>query len=266
MTWSGISSGDTAYRLKIAELEYASASPTILTGREISTEMILGFLNSPISHHCMKVINPTMQVNVGDALKLPFLYFDGIDRIQDIVLKLIEISKKDWDARETSLDFKINNLLNDEYKEQSLHTTYNNLCTELDSMVSSTRELEVQNNRIFIEAYHLQDELTSEVMLDEVTLTCNLYHRNYGSKNVEELEVLRKDNYIKEFISYAVGCMFGRYSLDKPGLILAIAGETVEDYLRQVPEPSFAPDEDNVIPVLEVNGSTTTLLNVLNSS
>ena len=56
---------------------------------------------------------------------------------------------------------------------------------------------------------------------------------------------------MKEFISYAVGCMFGRYSLDKPGLILANHGETLQDYLRQVPEPTFTPDEDNVIPILE---------------
>ena len=113
------------------------------------------------------------------------------------------------------------------------------------------KRLEEENNRIFIEAYGLQDELTPKVSKEEITLTCNPHYRYGGNKSEEELEALLLADTIKEFISYAVGCMFGRYSLDKPGLILANQGETIEDYLAQVPEPSFNPDDDNVIPVLE---------------
>ncbi len=111
--------------------------------------------------------------------------------------------------------------------------------------------LEEENNRIFIDAYGLQDELTPEVPIHEITLTCNPAYR-YGqkvSKEVQE-ERLQQDT-MKEFISYAVGCMFGRYALEEPGLILANHGETLEDYLQRIPNPSFMADDDNVIPVLD---------------
>jgi type II restriction/modification system DNA methylase subunit YeeA len=117
-----------------------------------------------------------------------------------------------------------------------------------------------ENNRIFIEAYGLQEELTPEVPLHEITLTCNPYYRykksiaqnRAGEFPLDEaLEQRLLADTMREFISYAVGCMFGRYSLDKAGLILANQGETVADYLRQIPEPSFMPDKDNVLPILE---------------
>jgi len=117
------------------------------------------------------------------------------------------------------------------------------------------QRLEEENNRIFIEAYGLQDELTPEVPLNEITLTCNPHYRYRGDKSKEELEALLLADTMKEFLSYAVGCMMGRYSLDKPGLILANQGETVEDYLTKVELPlealQFEPDDDNVIPILE---------------
>src|SRR6185312_8648221 len=108
-----------------------------------------------------------------------------------------------------------------------------------------------QNNRIFIEAYGLHDELTANVPLNEITLTCNPHYRYGGDKTDAELEALLLADTMREFLSYAVGCMFGRYSLDKPGLVLANQGETLADYLHQVPEPRFMPDEDNVIPLLD---------------
>ncbi len=115
------------------------------------------------------------------------------------------------------------------------------------------QRLEEENNRLFIDAYGLQDELTPDVPLAEITLTCNPHYRYDAKKSDDELEARLLADTMREFISYAVGCMFGRYSLDKPGLLLANQGDTVDDYLRQVPDPTFAPDEDNVIPLLEGN-------------
>jgi len=113
--------------------------------------------------------------------------------------------------------------------------------------------LEEENNRIFIDAYGLQDELTPEVPIEEITLTCNPAYR-YGIKiSEEEREARLCADTMAEFLSYAVGCMFGRYSLDAPGLILANQGETLQDYLARVPSPTFTPDADNVIPVLDEN-------------
>jgi type II restriction/modification system DNA methylase subunit YeeA len=123
-------------------------------------------------------------------------------------------------------------------------------------MTLDLQRLEQENNRIFIDAYGLQDELTPDVPLNEITLTCNPHYRYGSDKSEEELEAMLLADTMRELVSYAVGCMLGRYSLDKPGLILANQGETLDDYLEQhrldrVPQPRFPADDDNVIPVLE---------------
>lgn len=121
-------------------------------------------------------------------------------------------------------------------------------------MIDKMKQLEEKNNRIFIEAYGLQDELTPEVPIEEITLTCNPAYR-YGTKiSEEERENRLRADTMAEFISYAVGCMFGRYSLDEPGLILANQGDRVEDYLARIPIPTFMPDDDNVIPLIDFDG------------
>ena len=132
-----------------------------------------------------------------------------------------------------------------------LSTIYTSLRQQWQEMTLEMQRLEEENNHIFIEAYGLQDELTPDVPLSEITLTCNPHYRYKGKKTKAELEILLRADTMREFISYAVGCMFGRYSLDKPGLILANQGETLDDYLRQIPQPTFIPDEDNAIPMLD---------------
>lgn len=163
----------------------------------------------------------------------------------------VSIAKTDWEAYEQTWDFSAHPLLNPNHRKPTLSDTYKSLRSHWRDMTLEMQRLEEDNNRIFIEAYGLQGELTPDVPLKEITLTCNPHYRYGGDKTDEELEALLKTDTIKELISYAVGCMFGRYSLDKPGLILANQGETLEDYLKQVPVPSFEPDRDNVIPILE---------------
>ena len=132
---------------------------------------------------------------------------------------------------------------------------YSLLRTNWEDLTQKMQKLEEDNNQIFIEAYGLQDELTPEVPLSEITLTCNPNYRypDSGRKTYtdEEREALLLADTMREFISYAVGCMFGRYSLDKPGLVLTNQGETAADYLARIANPTFPPDEDNVIPVLD---------------
>jgi len=118
-------------------------------------------------------------------------------------------------------------------------------------MTLKAQRLEEENNRIFIAAYGLQDELTSDVSLNEITLTFNPHYQYGNNKSEKELEALLLADTMRDLVSYAVGCMFGRYALDKPGLILANQGETIQNYLKRVPEPIFPPDEDNVIPMLD---------------
>jgi type II restriction/modification system DNA methylase subunit YeeA len=132
-----------------------------------------------------------------------------------------------------------------------LPIAYDYLSSLWKEITSQLQQLEAQNNKIFIDSYGLSDEIGPEVKITEVSLNCNPHYRYGSDKSEQELEDLLRTDTMREFISYAVGCMFGRYSLDKPGLILANQGETLEDYLRQIPEPRFTPDADNVIPLLD---------------
>ena len=202
-----------------------------------------------------------------------------------IVEELIIYCRKDWDARELSWDFESLLLLEQTRCRDSLASIYTNLRNYWQSAILKVQRLEKKSNSIFIETYGLEDELSPEVPLNEITLTCNPHYR-YGSSRLKSrnwaalcdrfpetcqqldaisaemapelpeeerlgLEQRLLEDTMKEFISYAVGCMFGRYSLDKPGLVLANQGETLDDYLRQVPTPTFMPDADNVIPMLD---------------
>ncbi len=169
----------------------------------------------------------------------------------NIVSKLIKLGREDWDSCEFSWDFNRLPLLAPDYYQSTIKTAYTKLRTNWQKNAAEMQRLEEKNNRIFIDAYGLQDELTPEVPLNEITLTCNPRYRYKGNKGPNELEALLLVDTMKEFLSYAVGCMFGRYSLDKPGLILANQGETLEDYLQQIPKPSFPADTDNVIPILD---------------
>lgn len=114
------------------------------------------------------------------------------------------------------------------------------------------QQLEIANNEAVAKLYGLEDEVPSYVPLERVSLTNNSAFR-WPNKTPEERDALFTQSAIVDLISYAVGCMFGRYSLDAPGLILGDQGSTLEDYLAKVPGPSFMPDADNVIPIVDGN-------------
>lgn len=112
------------------------------------------------------------------------------------------------------------------------------------------QRLEIENNEAVAKLYGLEDEIPSHVPLERVSLTNNSAFR-WPNKTPEERDALFDQSSIVDLISYSVGCMFGRYSLDKPGLILADQGATLDDYLAQIPNPTFMPDADNVIPIVD---------------
>ncbi len=209
---------------------------------------LLGYLSSKTAYYLMGILNPTLHYLVGAVSQLPFKADAGDT---GIVQQLVQFGKLDWDSYETSWDFINQPLLNPDYRQPTLKATYKNLRAHWREMTMEMQRLEFENNRIFIEAYGLQDDLTPEVPLNEITLTCNPHYRYGNNKREDELEALLLADTMRELVSYAVGCMFGRYALDKPGLILANQGETIEDYLKLVPEPSFRADNDNVIPMFD---------------
>lgn len=207
-------------------------------------------LNSRVAAEGLKIINPTMAFQSGDIARVPCLEV-GSEVDTSAAEACIRYSKSDWDAYETSWDFTTLPLLDAAHRGASMAATYQSLRAHWQGMTDEMQRLEEENNRIFIDAYGLQDELTPEGPLEEITLTCNPAYR-YGGKATEaELETRLLSDTMAEFLHYAVGCMFGRYSLDAPGLILANQGEGLADYLARIPEPSFDVDADNVIPVLD---------------
>ncbi|QHD51211.1 BREX-1 system adenine-specific DNA-methyltransferase PglX [Vreelandella aquamarina] len=253
ITWTKVTSANPTFRIKRDVAEYDSGGPVIFDKDFRCDFVVLAALNSHSTRFLLNAINPTINTQVNDVLSLPLA--DLKPDLQSIVgqneRNLVELSKSDWDDYETSWDFTRLPLLSTSHRAETLASTYTALRAHWQSMTDEMQRLEEENNRIFIGAYGLQDELSPEVPIEEITLTCNPAYR-YGVKGSEEDREnrLRADT-MAEFISYAVGCMFGRYALDKPGLILANQGETIEDYLKQIPKPSFPADDDNVIPMLD---------------
>lgn len=207
---------------------------------------IIGVMNSHIMSKIINTLSPTLNFEVGQVADFPII--EGFTSISvtggDIWLSLIRVAKIDWDSYETSWDYPQHPLLKPEHHNSLIIQTYNSLRDHWSDMTLEMRRREEESNRIFIGAYGLQDELTPDVPLNEITLTCNPSYRYGSNKNDDELESLLLTDTIKEYISYAVGCMFGRYSLDREGLIFAGGDFDPDQYL------TFPADKDNIIPVL----------------
>lgn len=252
MTWSTISS--SALSMRYSPTGYISETKGAVCFADSQEQLyaLMGFSNSHLINHLLKALSPTLDYHEGPVGKLPVV--QPLPKTgQSTAIDCIEIAKSDWDAYETSWDFTTLPLLSPDHRGETLEDSYATLRAHWQSMTDEMQLLEEENNRIFIDAYGLADELTPEVPIEEITLTCNPAYR-YGVKGKEgERETRLRADTMAEFLSYAVGCMFGRYSLDAPGLILANQGETLADYLARVPNPSFLPDEDNVIPVLDAD-------------
>lgn len=251
VTWTFISSSNFAARYTPPGFVFDVSGSSLFLDKPKETT---GYLCSNLSYTILKALNPTLNFQVGNLKSLPIL--EEEIRYRDIDLRkvshaAIEFSKVDWDSFETSWDFTSLPLLHPDHRQPTLKTSYQKLRSHWLEMTLVMQRLEEENNRLFIDAYGLQDELTPDVPLKEITLTCNPHYRYGGDKTEEELEALLLADTMRELVSYAVGCMFGRYSLDKPGLILANQGERLADYLAQVPQPSFPADDDNVIPLLD---------------
>lgn len=248
--WTLITSSKQSFRIVNDDEIFNLAAPTLFPKDNSALHLILGLANTKVSDYVTRLMNPTLNMNVGEIQAIPLVSINK-DFVSKQIYTILNLSQTDWDSYETSWDFTSLPLLSQDYRRDTLAATYASLRTHWRDMTLEMRRLEEENNRIFIEAYGLQDELTPDVPLKEITLTCNPYYRYGGDKAEEELEVLLVADTMKEFISYAVGCIFGRYALEKPSLVLANQGETYADYLKQVPTPAFPADKDNVIPMLD---------------
>jgi hypothetical protein len=249
LTWSSLSNGTFSIRHTLQGFLFdAKGSKLFLKPVKSNlTYTILGFMNSSLVNYLLGVTSPTLDYNAGPIKKLPFNEIDITENlkkeIDDLVKQCLAISKNDWDSREISWDFKYNPLTNlDVSSCESAFKLFNK--SSLDSLYL-LRNYENEINKRFIDLYKLNSELTPEVPFEKLTIL-------QAELKIENNElIIDKKNVINQFIHYSIGCIFGRYSLDKPGLILANQGDTLQDFLKQVPNPLFLPDDDNIIPVLD---------------
>lgn len=251
ITWSKVTTGKYAGRYFGQGFIFDTAGPALFPKEITSIWELNSYVNSRVFQKFLDVSLSGMHYSNGVVADMPCVISKSTTFGSENISKTaVEISKKDWDSYETSRDFTSLPLLQSDYCQTSLKTTYETLRQDWKKMMLEVQRLEEENNNIFIEACGLRDELTPEVSLNEVTLTCNPNYRYIGDRNEDELEAILLADTMRELVSYAVGCMFGRYALERPGLILADQGETIEDYLKRVPNPCFPADDDNVIPVL----------------
>lgn len=205
----------------------------------------VALINSKVGGFLINLFNPTINLQVENIAALPII---ESEKISDTKIEFnIQISKKEWNSRETSWDFQQNELIR--LKSQDLEETYDLYQQYWRNKFIQLHQNEEELNRQFIEIYGLQEELTPDVPLEDITIL------KEETSILNGQLVFNKTEVFAQFLSYAVGCMFGRYSLDKEGLILANQGETLEDYLRKVElsedQLTYLPDEDNIIPVLD---------------
>jgi len=248
ITWTALTSSINSFRYsKNGFLFDSNKGPMIFDNNEKNITYFLSFLNTPVAQTIMKILNPTLSLQNGDMDKLPIIFPESEEtkfQINNLTQQCIDISREEWDSRETSWDFTTNELLRHKTTNR-IEDAYNNYCTYWKGQFFKLHSNEEELNRIFINIYDLADELTPDVPLDDITIL----------KTESEIKdgelVFKKETLVKQFISYSVGCMFGRYSRDKEGLILANQGETIYDFREKVPDASFMPDDDNIIPILE---------------
>lgn len=244
ISWNGISGKNYGFKIKQSGFPFSSSSPTIICDDKENLLYALGVLNTCVAPYILNALNPTLQLNVGEVLELPVIlpeentkfstFTFHLSTINSLVEQNISLSKSDWDSFETSWDFTKHPLLpSEDFKDSAansihiadLFSKWEKECSERFAKLKSNEE---ELNRIFIEIYGLQDELTPEVLDKDITV-----------------RLADRTRDVKSFISYAVGCMFGRYSLSKEGLAYAGGNMDMNNYKY------FIPDADNVIPVTD---------------
>ncbi|WP_180108072.1 BREX-1 system adenine-specific DNA-methyltransferase PglX [Acinetobacter sp. YH12085] len=251
-TWSKISSGKFSPRYMPTGCIFDDTGQSGFPSGDLTAQQLAALVCSSTSQHFLSYISQTLSFNKGDIAKIPVP--KKFPEVLDVARRAISLARSDWDAYETSWDFTSFPIVSPDNKKETLAQSYEHLRTRWRSSVEEMKLLEESNNHQLIEAYGLRDELSAEVPIEEITLTCNPAYR-YGVKGSEEdRETRLRADTMAELLSYAVGCMLGRYSLDAPALILANQGDSLEEYLEQVTQPSFMPDDDNVIPMIDFDG------------
>ncbi|SDU31009.1 BREX-1 system adenine-specific DNA-methyltransferase PglX [Geopseudomonas guangdongensis] len=230
ITWSTISSSSLSMRYVPAGFIFETKGAMCFFDSNWDMYRSLGFCNSSIVNNIINCISPTLDFHEGPVGTLPIADFYSA-LVEDNVRSCIELAKQDWDYSELSWDFKSLPVTSGDFFADRLSKSWSNFCVELERRVVLLREKEEENNFIFISKYGLENKIIPVVPDEEITL----------SRADREKDMI-------QLMSYAVGCMMGRYSLDEPGLIYAYSGGVGFDSTRY---RKFPADVDGIIPVTE---------------
>ena len=239
ITWSDVTISTISFRFVPDGLIICDVGPMAFFDDEALVFKALAWGNTLYTERISKALNPTVHFKTGDFHRIPAKFPDGLDRA--LPEECVKIARADWDNFETSWDFRDQPLLRPGLKGQALEASWRNWEAQSTAAIRRMQELETENNRLFIAAYGLDGELQPEVPEAQITLARAEARRDMAA-----------------FLSYAVGCMMGRYSPDHPGLILANAGDSAADFRLKLTaaglrmnELTFLPDEDGILPVLD---------------
>ena len=227
ITWSDVTSGSFSGRYAEQGFMFDIKGSSGFPDKEL-LPYVLGLLNSKVAQAFIKILNPTMTTQVGDMTRIPVIKAD-VDEITLLSKECIDEAKADWDSFETSWDFKIHPLIRCGGKQNSyIKDAFESWALECEQRFRNIKENEEKLNQKFIEIYGLAGEISPEVNEKYITVSKAYLERD-----------------IRSFISYAVGCMFGCYSLDVDGLVYAGGDWDASKYA------SFAADKDNIIPICD---------------
>lgn len=245
VTWQTVTSKKNAFRLKQKSSIYSSVSPCLFFKNDNENDILntLASMNSEVIAYVMKAINPTLQANPGDVLKLPVCNITNKKNIKEI----INISKNDWDSQEYSPEYKFNLILS--HCGDSIFSSTNSVINHYEEKLSIALALEKEINIEIANYFSFPASILNDL---EITLNCNLEYR-YG-KNMPKEERLRKlhTELISDFLSHAIGCMMGRYSLDREGLVYAHEGNKgFAELVSEGAYKTFHADNDGILPLMD---------------
>ena len=272
VNWSALTSGTFGTRITDYGFLFDAAGSAAFPEKKEDVYILSAFLNSKISNTCLLVMNPTLNFQAWQIGNLPISNLIFEDKVYKLAKICKSISKEEWDSRETSWDFEKLSLVDG----KDLRTAFENYCSHWRDNFVQLHKNEEELNRLFIEIYELQDEMDEKVSFDDITILKkeakiveidNSKAKEFSSESERYLYdrgvslEFNKDELVKQFLSYAIGCIMGRYSTDKPGLIMANSDDVLElssnkfsvkdanGDIRQEVETKFLPDEFGILPI-----------------
>jgi hypothetical protein len=246
ISWSSVSIAQISMRFIKGGQIFETAGNMCFFKNEADLLHVLGFSNSCVATPLLQCLSPTVSFKPGPIGRLPIVKMTSEGHL-DIIRAAIGVAKSDWDSYERSWDFLASPILAfSKSRGGSLQSSYESWIEHVRKAVSEMKGFEEANNRFFVHVYGLNAELESTVPIEQITLTANPAYRYGGELTSDEQWNRFKQDTLGEFISFVIGCMMGRYSLDVPGLIYAVGGNDDFDASRY---KTFAADTDAIIPV-----------------